>query len=79
MVFMQDAIVDIGFNGCSLFKMITELQFVALSDAVRSLAQLRYCLYDLYVEGQFLYLEAKSCDNERQKRLFIFDAEGNLL
>ena len=58
--------------------MITELQFVALSD-VRSLSQLRYCLYDLYVEGEFLYVEAKSCDDEQQKYLFIFDAEGNLL
>ncbi len=59
--------------------MITELQFVALTDAVRSLSQLRYCLYNLYVEGQYLYLETKSCDDEQQKYLFIFDAEGNLL
>jgi hypothetical protein len=59
--------------------MITEIQFVALCDAVRSLSQLRYCLYNLYVEGQFLYVEAKSCDDEQQKYLFIFDAEGNLL
>jgi len=59
--------------------MIPELQFVALSDAVHSLSQLRYCLYNLYVEGQFLYVEVKSCDNEQQKHLFIFDAEGNLL
>ncbi len=59
--------------------MITELQFVALADAVRSLSVLRYCLYNLYVEGEFLYVEAKSCDNEQQKYLFIFDAEGNLL
>ena len=59
--------------------MITELQFFALTDAVRSLSQLRYCLYNLYVEGQFLYVEAKNCDNEQQKYLFIFDAEGNLV
>lgn len=59
--------------------MITELQFVALQDAVRSLAQLRYCLYNIYVEGEYLYIEAKSCDNEQQKCIFIFDGEGNLL
>ena len=46
--------------------MITELQFFALTDAVRSLSQLRYCLYNLYVEGEFLYVEAKSCDDEQQ-------------
>lgn len=59
--------------------MITEIQFAVLCDAVRSLSQMRYCLYNLYVEGQFLYVEAKSCDDEQQKYLFIFDAEGNLL
>ena len=59
--------------------MISELQFVAHTEAVRSLSQLRYCLDNLYVEGQFLYAEAKSCDNEQQKYLFIFDTEGDLL
>lgn len=59
--------------------MPTELQWVAFQDAVRSLAQLRYCLFDIYLEGQFLYLEAKSCDAEQQRYLFIIDAEGILL
>lgn len=42
--------------------MLTELQWLTFQDVVRSLAQLRYCLFNIYLEGQFLYLEVKSCD-----------------
>ena len=56
--------------------MPTELQWLTFQDSVRSLAQLRYCLYNFYLEGQFLFLEAKSCDDEERQLLFILDAEG---
>ena len=53
--------------------MPTELQWVALQDSVRSLAQLRYCLYNIYLEGQYLYLEVKICDAEQQRYQYIID------
>lgn len=59
--------------------MPTEQQWVALEDSVKTLAQLRYCLYNLYIVGQYLYLEVKSCDNEQQRYLYIIDPEGFLL
>ncbi|MGH2413072.1 MAG: hypothetical protein ACRDEA_05160 [Microcystaceae cyanobacterium] len=58
--------------------MPTELQGIAFQDSIRSLAQLRYCLYNIFLEGQYLYLEVKSCDDEQQRHLFILDPEGNL-
>jgi hypothetical protein len=59
--------------------MPTEFQWIALQGSIRLLAQLRYCLYNIFLEGQYLYLEVKSCDDEQQKRLIILDQEGNLL
>ena len=57
----------------------TELQWLALCDHVRTLAQLRYCLYNLYLEGGFLFMEVKSCDDETAKHIFIVDPEGDNL
>jgi hypothetical protein len=57
----------------------TELQWLVLCDRIRALAQLRYCVYDLYLEGGFLFIEAKSCDNELVKHTFTVDTEGEFL
>mgnify|MGYP006450806401 CR=1 FL=1 len=59
--------------------MLSELQWFALQDAVRSLGQLRYYLCNIYLEGEYLFLEVKSCDAEEQNHLFIIDYEGDLL
>lgn len=59
--------------------MLTELQWLTFQDTVRSLAQLRYCLFNTYLEGAFLYLEVKSCDAEQQRYLYIIVSEGDLL
>lgn len=59
--------------------MLTELQWITFQDTIQSLAQLRYCLFNVYLEGQFLYLEVKSCDAEQQRYLYIIDSEGDLL
>ena len=53
-----------------------EIQWVVLCGRVRMLAQLRYCIYNLYLEGEFLFIEAKSCDDEMVKYLFIINPEG---
>lgn len=53
-----------------------EIQWLVLCDRIRTLAQLRYCVYNLYIEGEFLFIEAKSCDDEMVKYLFIINPEG---
>jgi hypothetical protein len=55
------------------------LQWVTLQDRVRTLAQLRFRIYDLYMEGSFLFFEARSCDDETNQPIFIVDPEGELL
>ena len=57
----------------------TELQWIALCDYIKTLAQLRYCLYNLYLSGEFLFIEVKSCDDETVKHLFIINSEGDNL
>ena len=56
-----------------------EIQWVVLCDRIRTLAQLRYCVYDLELEGEFLFVKAKSCDDETVKHLFIINPEGDFL
>lgn len=56
-----------------------EIQWVVLCNQVRTLAQIRYCVYNLYLEGEFLFIEAKSCDDETVKYLFIMNSEGEFL
>lgn len=55
----------------------TELQWLVLCDYVRTLAQLRYCLYNLYIDGGFLFIQVKSCDDETAKHIFIVNSEGD--
>lgn len=57
----------------------TELQWFALCERVKTLAQLRYCLYNLYLEGGFLFIEVESCDDETAKHIFIVNPEGDNL
>lgn len=57
----------------------TELQWLVLGDYVRTLAQLRYCLYNLYMDGGFLFIQVKSCDDETVKQVFILNSEGNII
>jgi hypothetical protein len=59
--------------------MPTEFQWITFQDSIRSIAQLRYCLYNIFKEGEYLYLEIKSCDNEQQRHLLIIGPEGNLI
>ena len=56
-----------------------ELQWIILCDYIKTLAQLRYCLYDLYIDDGFLFIEVKSCDDETVKHLFIVNPEGDNL
>lgn len=57
----------------------TELQWLVFCDYVRTLAQLRYCLYNLYMDGGFLFIQVKSCDDEMVKHLFILNSEGDII
>lgn len=56
-----------------------ELQWLTLCDRLRTLAQLRYCVYDLYMTGMYLFIEVKSCDDEAAKHIFTVDPEGDVL
>lgn len=57
----------------------TELQWLSLCDRVRALAQMRYRVFDLYMDGGFLFIEAKSCDNDFHIIVFILNPEGDFL
>lgn len=56
-----------------------EIQWLVFCSRVRTLAQVRYCIYDVYMSGGFLFIEAKSCDDEAAKHVYTLDREGNLL
>ncbi len=56
-----------------------EIQWVVLCYRLRTLAQLRYCVYDLYMEGGFLFIEAKSCDDEIVTLTLTVDPSGDFL
>lgn len=56
-----------------------EIQWLVLCERIRTLAQLRYCVYNLYMEGDFLFIEAKSCDEETAKHVFTVDRQGDIL
>ncbi len=62
-----------------MFEVPTEIQWVVLCDYVRTLAQIRFCIYNLYMSGGLLYIEIKSCDNELAKHLYIINAEGEFV
>jgi hypothetical protein len=55
------------------------LQWLTLQSLIRSLAQLRFRVYDLYIEGGFLFLEARSCDDDSSRPIFIINEEGELI
>lgn len=57
----------------------TSLQWLVFCDYVRTLAQLRYCLYNIYMDGGFLFIQVKSCDDETVKYLFILNLEGDII
>ncbi len=62
-----------------MFEIPTEIQWIVLCDYIRTFAQIRFCIYNLYMNGGLLYVEIKSCDNELAKHLYIINAEGELL
>lgn len=62
-----------------MFETPTSIQWTILCDRVSSLALMRFCLYNLVIEGGFLFVRAKSCDSESTKHLFIIDAEGEFV
>lgn len=62
-----------------MFEIPNEIQWIVLCDRVRSLGQMRFCLYNLYLDGGLLFIETKSCDNELTKHLFIVNSEGEVI
>ncbi len=62
-----------------MFVIPNEIQWVFFCDRIRSLAQMRFCLYNLYMEGGLLFIEVKSCDNEQVKYLYIINDEGEFV
>ncbi len=62
-----------------MFEIPTEIQWIVLCDYIRTFAQIRFCLYNLYMSGGFLFIEIKSCDDQLAKHFYIINAEGELL
>jgi hypothetical protein len=46
--------------GVTMDEIPNEIQWLVLCNRVRTLAQIRYCIYDLYMSGGFLFIEAKA-------------------
>lgn len=55
------------------------LQWLTLQDLVRALAQMRFRVYDLYIDGGLLFLETRSCDDDTSQPIFMLNPEGELL
>lgn len=62
-----------------MFETPNSIQWVTLCDRVSSLAQMRFCVYNLLMEGGFLFIRAKSCESESVKYLFIINPEGEFV
>lgn len=62
-----------------MFEVPSSIQWAMLCDYVTSLAQMRFCVYNLVMEGGFLFVRAKSCDLESTKLVLIINSEGELL
>ncbi|KJH69789.1 hypothetical protein UH38_22020 [Aliterella atlantica CENA595] len=62
-----------------MFDTPNSIQWLILCDRVSSLAQMRFCIYNLLVDGGFLFVRAKSCDSESIKHLFIINSEGEFV
>lgn len=62
-----------------MFEVPSSIQWAMLCDYVISLAQMRFCVYNLVMEGGFLFIRAKSCDLESTKLILIINSEGELL
>ncbi len=62
-----------------MFEIPNSVQWVVICDYTMSLAQMRFCVYNLFMEGGFLFIRAKSCDRESTKLVLIINSEGKLL
>lgn len=59
--------------------MPTELQWDRLTSLVQVLGQTRWCIFNLYITGDILYVEARHCDKPQNIHLHLFDRNGELL
>lgn len=59
--------------------MPTELQWERLISLVQVLGQTRWCIFNLYITGDILYVEARHFDNPQNTHLHLFDRNGELL
>lgn len=55
------------------------LQWLTLQALARALAQLRFRVYDLYIDGGFVFVESRSCDDDSSQRTSIINLEGEVL
>ena len=59
--------------------MPTELQWERLLSLVQVLGQTRWCIFNLYLTGDILFVEARHCDSSLNSHLYLFDPNGELL
>lgn len=59
--------------------MPTELQWLRLTSLVQVLGQTRWCIFNLYLTGDILYIEARHFDNPQTIHLHLIDSNGELL
>lgn len=59
--------------------MPTELQWLRLTSLIQVLGQTRWCIFNLYMTGDMLYIEARHFDNPENTHLHLIDSEGEML
>lgn len=59
--------------------MPTELQWERLRSLIQVLGQTRWCVFNLYLTGDILFVEARHCDNPQEIHLHPFDYNGELI
>lgn len=59
--------------------MPTELQWYRLCDLINGLPQIQWCVYQVEMTGDYLYIQARSIESSRNTLLFIVNSEGDLI
>ena len=59
--------------------MPTDLQSERLISLVQVLGQTRWCVFNLYLSGDLLFVDARHCDGLLNTHLYLFDLYGELL
>ena len=59
--------------------MPTELQWYRLCDLINGLPQIEWCVFQVEMTGDYLYVRARSITLVQSTLLFIVDPQGDLI